>query len=63
MLNLFATWNLKKKSCSSRERHLGSASPDGTVMAILRGLGASVHASGFKKLALYNTHNGFTSLD
>ena len=34
-----------------------------TFMAVLRDLGASVHASGFKKLALYNTHSGNTSLN
>jgi creatinine amidohydrolase len=34
-----------------------------TMMAVIRDLGASVHASGFKKLALYNTHGGNTSLD
>ena len=34
-----------------------------TFMAVLHDLGASVHASGFKKLVLYNTHGGNTSLD
>jgi creatinine amidohydrolase len=34
-----------------------------TFMAVLRDLGASVHASGFRKLVLYNTHGGNTSLD
>jgi creatinine amidohydrolase len=34
-----------------------------TFMAIIRDLGASVAASGFKKLVLYNTHGGNTSLD
>ena len=34
-----------------------------TFMAVVRDLGASVHASGFKKLVLYNTHGGNTSLD
>jgi creatinine amidohydrolase len=34
-----------------------------TFMAVLRDLGASVKASGFKKLVLYNTHGGNTSLD
>ena len=34
-----------------------------TFMAVLRDLGASVHAAGFKKLALYNTHGGNTALD
>ncbi len=33
-----------------------------TFMAVLRDLGASVHASGFRKLALYNTHGGNSSL-
>jgi creatinine amidohydrolase len=33
-----------------------------TFMAVLRDLGASVAASGFKKLVLYNTHGGNTSL-
>lgn len=34
-----------------------------TFMAVLRDLGASIHASGFKKVVLYNTHGGNTSLD
>jgi creatinine amidohydrolase len=34
-----------------------------TFMAVIRDIGASVHASGFKKLVLYNTHGGNTSLD
>ncbi len=34
-----------------------------TFMAVLRDLGASVHASGFKRLCLYNTHGGNTALD
>jgi creatinine amidohydrolase len=34
-----------------------------TFMAVVRDLGASVHASGFRKLVLYNTHGGNTSLD
>jgi creatinine amidohydrolase len=34
-----------------------------TFMAVIRDLGASVAASGFKKLVLYNTHGGNTSLD
>jgi creatinine amidohydrolase len=34
-----------------------------TFMAVLRDLGASVHASGFHKLVLYNTHGGNTALD
>ena len=33
-----------------------------TFMAVLRDLGASVAASGIKKLVLYNTHGGNTSL-
>lgn len=33
-----------------------------TFMAVVRDLGASLHASGFKKLALYNTHGGNSSL-
>jgi len=33
-----------------------------TFMAVLRDLGASVAASGFQKLALYNSHGGNTSL-
>jgi creatinine amidohydrolase len=33
-----------------------------TFMAVLRDLGSSISASGFKKLALYNTHGGNTSL-
>jgi creatinine amidohydrolase len=33
-----------------------------TFMAVLRDLGSSVSAAGFKKLALYNTHGGNTSL-
>src|SRR5271168_331105 len=33
-----------------------------TFMAVLRDLGASIAASGFKKLVLYNTHGGNTSL-
>ncbi len=33
-----------------------------TFMAVLRDLGASVAAAGFKKLVLYNTHGGNTSL-
>jgi creatinine amidohydrolase len=33
-----------------------------TFMAVVRDLGASVATSGFKKLALYNTHGGNTSL-
>jgi creatinine amidohydrolase len=33
-----------------------------TFMAVLRDLGASVTASGFRKLVLYNTHGGNTSL-
>jgi creatinine amidohydrolase len=34
-----------------------------TFMAVVRDLGASIHASGFKKLVLYNTHGGNTALD
>jgi creatinine amidohydrolase len=34
-----------------------------TFMAVVRDLGASVKASGFHKLVLYNTHGGNTSLD
>jgi creatinine amidohydrolase len=37
---------------------LGSA----TFMAVLRDLGSSVASAGFRKLALYNTHGGNTSL-
>jgi len=33
-----------------------------TFMAVLRDLGASLVASGFKKLAIYNTHGGNASL-
>lgn len=33
-----------------------------TFMAVIRDLGASIHASGFRKLVLYNTHGGNTSL-
>ena len=33
-----------------------------TFMAVLRDLGASVHASGFHRLCLYNTHGGNTAL-
>src|SRR5271170_6637404 len=33
-----------------------------TFMAVLRDLGASVVAAGFKKLVLYNTHGGNSSL-
>lgn len=33
-----------------------------TFMAVVRDVGASVAASGFKKLVLYNTHGGNTSL-
>jgi creatinine amidohydrolase len=33
-----------------------------TFLAVVRDLGASIAASGFKKLALYNTHGGNTSL-
>ena len=33
-----------------------------TFMAVVRDLGASVAASGFKKLVLYNTHGGNTAL-
>ena len=33
-----------------------------TFMAVVRDLGASIAASGFKKLALYNTHGGNASL-
>ena len=33
-----------------------------TFMAVLRDLGASVSSAGFKKLVLYNTHGGNTSL-
>lgn len=33
-----------------------------TFMAVLRDLGASISSAGFKKLALYNTHGGNTSL-
>jgi creatinine amidohydrolase len=34
-----------------------------TFMAVVRDIGASVAASGFKKLVLYNTHGGNSSLD
>jgi creatinine amidohydrolase len=34
-----------------------------TFMAVIHDIGASVAASGFKKLVLYNTHGGNTSLD
>lgn len=33
-----------------------------TFMAVVRDLGASLHAAGFKKLVLYNTHGGNASL-
>jgi creatinine amidohydrolase len=33
-----------------------------TFMAVIRDLGASIAASGFKRLALYNTHGGNASL-
>jgi creatinine amidohydrolase len=33
-----------------------------TFLAVLRDLGASIAASGFKKVVLYNTHGGNTSL-
>ncbi len=33
-----------------------------TFMAVLRDLGASIAASGFKRVALFNTHGGNTSL-
>jgi creatinine amidohydrolase len=33
-----------------------------TFMAVLRDLGASIAAAGFRRLALYNTHGGNTSL-
>ena len=33
-----------------------------TFMAVVRDLGASIAASGFKKLVLYNTHGGNSSL-
>ncbi len=33
-----------------------------TFLAVVRDLGASIAASGFKKVALYNTHGGNTSL-
>ena len=33
-----------------------------TFMAVVRDLGASIAAAGFKKLVLYNTHGGNTSL-
>jgi creatinine amidohydrolase len=33
-----------------------------TFMAVVRDLGASVSSAGFRKLALYNTHGGNTSL-
>lgn len=33
-----------------------------TFMAVLRDLGSSIAAAGFKKLVLYNTHGGNTSL-
>jgi creatinine amidohydrolase len=33
-----------------------------TFMAVIRDLGASIAASGFKKVVLYNTHGGNTSL-
>ena len=33
-----------------------------TFMAVLRDLGASIASAGFKKLALYNTHGGNSSL-
>jgi len=33
-----------------------------TFLAVVRDLGASIAASGFKKLVLYNTHGGNTSL-
>ena len=34
----------------------------GTFMAVVRDIGASVAAAGFKKMALYNTHGGNSSL-
>jgi len=34
-----------------------------TFMAVLRDIGASVKASGFHRLCLYNTHGGNTALD
>ncbi len=33
-----------------------------TFLAVVRDLGASIAAAGFKKLVLYNTHGGNTSL-
>jgi creatinine amidohydrolase len=34
-----------------------------TYMAVLRDLGASLHAAGFKKLVLYNSHGGNAALN
>ena len=34
-----------------------------TFMAVLRDLGSSIHASGFRKLVLYNTHGGNQAVD
>jgi len=34
-----------------------------TFMAVLRDLGASIKASGFKRVVLFNTHGGNTALD
>ena len=33
-----------------------------TMMAVLRDLGASIHAAGFRKLVIFNSHGGNTSL-
>ena len=33
-----------------------------TFMAVLRDIGASIHAAGFKRVAIYNTHGGNSSL-
>ncbi len=33
-----------------------------TFMAVIRDLGASIHAGGFQKIALYNSHGGNSSL-
>ena len=60
-------WVLPPVCYGKSNEHIGFAGTmslsASTFMAVLHDLGASIHASGFKKLCLYNTHGGNTALD
>ena len=60
-------WVLPNFCYGKSNEHLGfpgtMSLSSSTFMAVVRDIAASVHTSGFKRLVLYNTHGGNTSLD